>query len=421
MEKATAVVAMGGYNTFCEILSLDKRALIVPRTQPRLEQHIRAVEAERLGLVRMLSERRRAGATRAHGRGAASAAGPAAARPRCISRACSTGSTCIRARFARVLDEPAALQPLTRRPSRAFMTSGMVGGRIAVVVKGYPRLSETFIAQEILALEERGIALGDLVAAPSDRAASPSDAPAHRRPVRYLPEYLYREPLRVLRGLAWAAAQPRFGRLLRLFWRDLRRDLTANRGRRLGQALVFARELPAGSSARPRPLPAHARLGRTLRGNPDRPDLELFGARQGHLDDAGLGEAGEDRGRALGRDLHGAGRRASHRACRKPRTGHACLSRARPFPVPLRLRRTGRPGTAAILPTRCGSCRSGARSRRRGTTIFCKALAALPADLHWRFAHVGGGELLEELKARAGRSAVAGRIAFLGAQAQPES
>jgi predicted glycosyltransferase len=57
MQKADAIVAMGGYNTFCEILSLDKRALIVPRTRPRLEQHMRAVEAERLGLVRMLSDR----------------------------------------------------------------------------------------------------------------------------------------------------------------------------------------------------------------------------------------------------------------------------------------------------------------------------------------------------------------------------
>jgi predicted glycosyltransferase len=56
MQKAAAVVAMGGYNTFCEILSLDKRALIVPRTKPRLEQHIRALEAQRLGLARMLGE-----------------------------------------------------------------------------------------------------------------------------------------------------------------------------------------------------------------------------------------------------------------------------------------------------------------------------------------------------------------------------
>jgi predicted glycosyltransferase len=50
------MVAMGGYNTFCEALSFDKRTLIVPRTRPRLEQYIRAVEAERLGLVRMLSD-----------------------------------------------------------------------------------------------------------------------------------------------------------------------------------------------------------------------------------------------------------------------------------------------------------------------------------------------------------------------------
>lgn len=56
MQKAEAIVAMGGYNTFCEALSFDKRTLIVPRTRPRLEQYIRAVEAERLGLVRMLSD-----------------------------------------------------------------------------------------------------------------------------------------------------------------------------------------------------------------------------------------------------------------------------------------------------------------------------------------------------------------------------
>ena len=49
-----AIVAMGGYNTFCEILSLDKRALIVPRSIPRREQLIRARRAVVLGLVSML-------------------------------------------------------------------------------------------------------------------------------------------------------------------------------------------------------------------------------------------------------------------------------------------------------------------------------------------------------------------------------
>ncbi len=54
---AAGVVCMGGYNTFCEVLSFDKRAVIVPRTTPRLEQWIRASRARDLGLVRMLDER----------------------------------------------------------------------------------------------------------------------------------------------------------------------------------------------------------------------------------------------------------------------------------------------------------------------------------------------------------------------------
>jgi len=58
MEKlvagASAVVAMGGYNTFCEILSFDKPALIVPRMRPREEQLIRARRAAELDLIDML-------------------------------------------------------------------------------------------------------------------------------------------------------------------------------------------------------------------------------------------------------------------------------------------------------------------------------------------------------------------------------
>jgi predicted glycosyltransferase len=56
LERALGVVAMGGYNTFCEILSFGKPALIVPRTTPRLEQYLRAARAEQLGLVHMLAD-----------------------------------------------------------------------------------------------------------------------------------------------------------------------------------------------------------------------------------------------------------------------------------------------------------------------------------------------------------------------------
>ena len=56
MDRAVGVVAMGGYNTFCEILSFDKPALIVPRTTPRMEQFIRATKAREQGLVRVLAD-----------------------------------------------------------------------------------------------------------------------------------------------------------------------------------------------------------------------------------------------------------------------------------------------------------------------------------------------------------------------------
>ncbi len=54
MINSSGVVAMGGYNTICEILSFDKPSLIVPRTTPRLEQYIRVLKMQNMGLLKML-------------------------------------------------------------------------------------------------------------------------------------------------------------------------------------------------------------------------------------------------------------------------------------------------------------------------------------------------------------------------------
>ena len=54
MMRAVAIVGMGGYNTFCEILSFDKPTLLVPRVVPRREQAIRARRAEEAGLLSVL-------------------------------------------------------------------------------------------------------------------------------------------------------------------------------------------------------------------------------------------------------------------------------------------------------------------------------------------------------------------------------
>src|SRR5437762_14215921 len=75
-----------------------------------------------------------------------------------------------------------------------------VASRVAFLLKGYPRLSETFIAQEILALERRGLEI--LIVSlrhPTDRAIHP----IHRQigaALLYLPEYLHREVARIWRG-----------------------------------------------------------------------------------------------------------------------------------------------------------------------------------------------------------------------------
>ena len=84
-------------------------------------------------------------------------------------------------------------------------------GRLAVVLKGWPRLSETFIAQELVALEQRGLRFEVW------SMRHPTDKKRHalhdalKAKVRYLPEYLYQEPLRVLKGRARSARLPGFG------------------------------------------------------------------------------------------------------------------------------------------------------------------------------------------------------------------
>jgi len=54
MRASALVVAMGGYNTTCEIVAAGCPAVIVPRAHPRLEQDIRARAFAAHGLVTML-------------------------------------------------------------------------------------------------------------------------------------------------------------------------------------------------------------------------------------------------------------------------------------------------------------------------------------------------------------------------------
>lgn len=293
----------------------------------------------------------------------------------------------------------------------------MTGIRIAVVLKGYPRLSETFIAQEILALERRGLPLEIWsLRRPTDGARHPMHGQI-RAPVTYLPEYLHTAPLRVLRGLAAALRRPGFGALLTLFARDVRRDPSPSRLRRLGQALVLARELPADV----RHIHVHflhtpasvARYAALLTGRGwsfsahakdiwTTPPWELTEK----LNTAAWGVTctrdGLVRldGLAPGRTLlayHG-------------------LDLGR-FPAPPE-HRPGRDGRDAAAPLRLVCV--GRLVAKKGHDDLIDALAALPADLFWRLDLIGGGERRRALEAHAQARGLADRIAFHGALPQPE-
>ena len=105
---------------------------------------------------------------------------------------------------------------------------------VAFILKGYPRLSESFIAQEILGLERRGL---DIQIVSLRRPTDTQMHPVHleiKAPALYLPGYLKDEPARV--GRAWRQVRrlAASSRARALWIADLRRDFTANRVRRFG-------------------------------------------------------------------------------------------------------------------------------------------------------------------------------------------
>src|SRR5262249_6269121 len=78
---------------------------------------------------------------------------------------------------------------------------------------------------------------------PTDQAVHPIHRDI-RAPVKYLPEYLYQEPLRVLRAWLHRRRLQTYRTARQAWLRDLIRDPTPNRIRRFGQALGLAHELP---------------------------------------------------------------------------------------------------------------------------------------------------------------------------------
>jgi glycosyltransferase involved in cell wall biosynthesis len=289
---------------------------------------------------------------------------------------------------------------------------------IGVVLKGYPRLSETFIAQELHALEARGLALALFsLRRPSDPATHPLHARI-RASVNYLPEYLHRGPWRVLRGWRAARRLPGYRATLAAFARDLCRDRTRSRVRRFGQALVLASELPNDVVH----LHAHflhtpasvARYAALLRG--------LTWSVSAHAKDIWTTPEWEKREK-----LAASAFATTCTACNAQHLRALCADDrvdlvyhgidATRFP-PHPHARGARDGRDASSPVRLLAV--GRAVEKKGFDDLLDALARLPGDRHWQLVHIGDGPRLAALQQQARRLGITARIRWEGARAHDD-
>ena len=290
---------------------------------------------------------------------------------------------------------------------------------LAILVKGWPRLSETFIAQELVALERAGLAF-DIwsLRHPTDKKTHPLHDQLQAK-VHYLPEYLSDESARVDAAHEAAKVLPGWDAACAAFQADLARDDTPNRKRRFGQAWVLATETGPELQG----LYAHflhtpssvARYASILRGLPwsfsahakdiwTSPEWEL----REKLSAAHFGASFGATCTAFGAEhLQG----LADRRDRVDLVYHGLdLSR---FPeAPQRdVRRTDAPLRLMSV---------GRLVEKKGYDNLLEALALLPADLAWHFTHIGGGPLDSAMKDRAAGLGLADKITWQGACDQPE-
>lgn len=263
--------------------------------------------------------------------------------------------------------------------------------RLAVIVKGWPRLSETFVAQELVGLEARGLPL-ELWS-----MRHPTDAKVHalhkglKATVRYLPEYLKDDPARVWRGWLKARRLPGYAAARAAFLADLRRDLTPNRGRRFFQACVLAAEMDGDIGH----LYAHfihtpgsvARYAAAMRG--------LSWSAFAHAKDIWTTPEWEKREKLAAMTWCATCTKAGVEHLEtlgpgKTRYIPHGLDVARWPQAPIRAART--PATIVSV---------GRLVPKKGYDDLIAALAMLDPALEWRFVHIGGGPLKAELQAQA--------------------
>jgi glycosyltransferase involved in cell wall biosynthesis len=287
---------------------------------------------------------------------------------------------------------------------------------LAIVVKGFPRLSETFVARELEALELRGIAFSlHALRKPG------SDAKLVENRVReapqYLPEYLHEAPGDVVRAFFAARALAGFDEAWRAFRQDLAMEFARPRVRRFGQACVLAMQMPSGVKH----VHAHfahspssvARYAALMRG--------ASFSMSAHAKDIWTAPAWD-----LTRKLNAASfvtvcNKAGHD--RLASLGGTALLKLIHHGVAQTLiaaapHRQWRDGADPAQPVRLVTVARAVE--KKGLRRLLDALAAVPRELSFRLDHYGGGDLLNELKAKSKALGLADRVTWHGPAAHRE-
>lgn len=290
---------------------------------------------------------------------------------------------------------------------------------VAFVLKGYPRLSETFIAQEILGLERAGLPLEIIsLRRPTDTKRHPVHEEI-RAKISYLPEYVHEEPGRCFKAWRKVRGMPGYADAWRAFKTDFKRERTRNRVRRFAQAMVLAAE-HGGELSR-----IHAHFIHTP-ASVTRYSAMILGldwSISAHAKDIWTSEDWD-----LAEKLNEAEWTVTCTA-----SGHAHLQSLTGAPervhlsyhgldltrfAPFKARKHVRNGSDANDPVRIVSV--GRAVPKKGYDILLKALAKLPDDLNWRFDHIGGGELLDDLRAQAEALGISDKVQWRGSQSQQD-
>ena len=288
---------------------------------------------------------------------------------------------------------------------------------LAIVLKGYPRLSETFIAQEILTLQKAGIKTTIIsLRHPTDTKRHPINKKITAY-LLYLPEYLLHEPIRVIRSWIKVRSKEGYKKALNTWLKDFVRDPSVNRVRRWGQALVLSAEL------RPSIEHLYAHFLHTPSSVAHYTALitGLPWSVSAHAKDIWLTPHWEKKEKLLSCkwsvtcSSYGFEHLNSIVSGKTQLSYHGLDLASLPGPPSTRLPNRG---TEADDPIKLLSV--GRAVPKKGFDILLDALSKLPDSLNWSWTHVGGGQELNKLKKIAHDLAIEKRVIWRGACDQSE-